>query len=65
MQSLDPEYEGFNLDDFMRAMASLAAWNREGKPVTEHARNNLMLAKSDQPELNPEQMRAFNLVWAN
>lgn len=27
MQSLDPEYEGFNLDDFMRTMTSLAAWH--------------------------------------
>ena len=33
MQSLDPEYEGFNLDDFMRSMTSLAAWNTEGRPA--------------------------------
>lgn len=33
MQSLDPEYEGFNLDDFMRAMGSLAAWHKDGRPA--------------------------------
>ena len=33
MQSLNPEYEGYTLDDFMRAITSLAAWNKSGKPA--------------------------------
>ena len=33
MQRLDPGYEGFNLDDFMRTMTSLAAWHKEGRPA--------------------------------
>ena len=65
MQNLNPEYEGYNLDDFMRTIASLAAWNKEDKPVTDYSKNNLMLAKSDQAELSPDQMRAFDIVWAN
>ena len=30
-QSLDPTYEGFNLDDFMRAVQTLAVWNIQGR----------------------------------
>ena len=32
LQSLNPEYEGYSLDDFMRAMTNLAAWQKEGRP---------------------------------
>ena len=46
MESLNPEYEGYNLDDFMRTMTSLAAWHKIGRPVgapdaqeQEHAQN--------------------------
>ena len=30
-QSLDPTYEGFNLDDFMRVVQTLAVWNIQGR----------------------------------
>ena len=32
MQSLYPESEGYNLDDFMRTLTNLAAWHKAGKP---------------------------------
>lgn len=31
VQSLNPEYEGFNLDDFMRSIQTLAAFNAQGR----------------------------------
>ena len=37
MQSLNPEYEGYNLDDFMRTMTNLAAWHKEGRPADSNA----------------------------
>ena len=37
IQSIDPDYEGFNLDDFMQAMTSLAAWHKEGRPADSNA----------------------------
>ena len=40
MQSLDPEFEGFNLDDFMRSMTNLAAWHKDGRPAGAPASNN-------------------------
>ena len=45
MNSLNPEYEGYSLDDFMRAVASLSAWHNEGRPpapdplIEEHAQD--------------------------
>lgn len=47
MDSLNTEYEGFKLDDFMRTLAAIAAWNKEGKPVNEFVKNNQMLARSE------------------
>ena len=31
IQSLNPEQEGFNLEDFMRALSILETWNVHGK----------------------------------
>ena len=33
MESMNQEYEGFNLDDFMRTVTSLAAWHKIGRPI--------------------------------
>ena len=33
MESLNPEYEGYSLDDLIRTMTALAAWNKFGKPT--------------------------------
>ena len=40
LQSLNPEYEGYNLDDFMRGVTNLAAWNKEGRTVPIYAQSN-------------------------
>ena len=65
MQSLNPEFEGYSLDDFMRAITSLAAWNKSGKPAANFESSNKMLAKSNLPELTEDQMKAFNKLWAD
>lgn len=54
LQSLDPSYEGFNLDDFMRGMTSLAVWNKEGKTAPAFAHSNQMLAQTGQPQLSAD-----------
>ena len=33
MESLNPEYEGYSLDDLIRTMTALATWNKFGKPA--------------------------------
>ena len=33
LESLNPEYEGYSLDDFIRAITSLSAWHKEGRPA--------------------------------
>lgn len=47
MQSLDPDYEGFNLDDFMRTVSSLAAWHQGGRPAS--------LSQSEQQNMSNEE----------
>ena len=40
LQSLNPEYEGYSLDDFMRAITSLSAWHKEGRPLASEEKSN-------------------------
>ena len=40
LESLNPEYEGYNLDDFMRGVTNLAAWNKEGRTAPIYAQSN-------------------------
>ena len=54
MQSLDPDTEGFSLDDCMRTMISLAAWNKESKPAHPQYLPNQILASTGQEELTQE-----------
>ena len=52
-QSLDSTYQGFNLDDFMQTVQTLAAWNTQGRtdndlpgggrPITDADRVRVMI----------------------